>query len=117
MTRDALRQVLLNLTLNAIDATPAGAGIALEARPRSDAEGRWVEIVVDDGGGGIAPENRTRVFEAFFSSREQGPGGLGLAISKRLVESAGGTIEVAESPSGGARFRLRVPALAVRQED
>src|SRR5690606_32828801 len=82
---DALRQVLLNLVLNAIDATREGGDVRLSARRVGPA----VELVVEDRGPGIPPEQRDRVFEPFVSTRREGPGGLGLAIARRLVEDAG----------------------------
>ena len=54
------------------------------------------------------PEQRERIFEPTVSTRENGSGGLGLAICRRLVEEAGGSIEVIDAPGGGARFRVRL---------
>jgi len=107
---DALRQVVLNLTLNALDATSSGGVVRLRARASAAADGRWVEIAVEDEGEGISGDARARIFEPFYSTRSDRPGGLGLAISKRLVEEAGGHIAVDSSPTGGARFAIRLPA-------
>jgi len=104
---DALRQVLLNLALNALDATPAGGDVRIAAR----ALGRAVEVCVEDRGAGVPRGARRRVFEPFYSTRVDRPGGLGLAISRRLVDSAGGTIAIGDRPGGGSRFRVRLPAL------
>jgi signal transduction histidine kinase len=101
---DALRQVLLNLALNALDATPAGGDVHIAAR----SIGRAREIDVEDRGPGIPRALRRRVFEPFFTTKPDRPGGLGLAISRRLVEAAGGTIVVSDRAGGGTRFRLRV---------
>jgi signal transduction histidine kinase len=103
---DGLRQVLLNLVINALDATPNGGRVTLLAGAGHPSG--WLEITVEDGGPGVAPEDRQRIFEAFHSSRRDRPGGLGLAISRRLVEEAGGTIEVGASADGGARFCVRL---------
>jgi signal transduction histidine kinase len=103
---DALRQVLLNLALNALDVTPNGGDVRIAARVRGTA----VEIDVEDRGPGIPPALRTRVFEPFFSTRTDRPGGLGLSIARRLVEEAGGTLVVGDRSGGGARFRVRLPA-------
>jgi len=114
MARDALRQVVLNLTLNALDATPAGGGVRLRAHAQSVVDGRYVEIRIEDDGPGIAPEERRRVFEPFHSTRDSRPGGLGLAITQRLVEASGGVIQVRGSPGGGAVMAVRLRA-AVRR--
>jgi signal transduction histidine kinase len=103
---DALRQVLLNLALNAIEVTPAGGDVRLAARRLGPA----LELAVEDRGPGVPPALRERVFEPWFSTREERAGGLGLAIARRLVEEAGGTIAIGDRPQGGARVRVRLPA-------
>jgi two-component system sensor histidine kinase HydH len=101
---DGLRQVVLNLGLNAIDVTPPGGCVRLRAHAAEDR----VAIVVEDEGPGIPSELAPRIFEPFVSTKEDRPGGLGLAITRRIVEEAGGTIEIAERPQGGAAFTLRL---------
>jgi signal transduction histidine kinase len=101
---DALRQVVLNLSLNAIDATPSGGSVHLRAHAGRD---RAV-ITVEDEGPGIPAHLASRIFEPFVSTKEDRPGGLGLAITRRIVEEAGGTIEVTERPQGGSAFTLRL---------
>jgi len=105
MATDALRQVILNLALNAVDATPAEGRVRLVA-----SAGAGLEVRVEDQGPGVPPELRQRVFEPFFTTRAARPGGLGLAISRRLVESAGGTLDVVDAEGVGAAFRLRFGA-------
>jgi signal transduction histidine kinase len=104
---DTLRQVVLNLSLNAIDATPSGGCV----RMRAHGSKSRVVIVVEDEGPGIPPQLASRIFEPFVSTKEDRPGGLGLAITRRIVEEADGTIEVAERPQGGSAFTLRLPAV------
>lgn len=104
ITADALRQAALNLSLNAIDATQSGGRVQL----RAQASRSHVVIVVEDEGPGIPPELASRIFEPFVSTKEDRPGGLGLAITRRIVEEANGTIEVAERPQGGSVFTLRL---------
>lgn len=105
LSGDALRQVILNLVLNALDVTPRGARIRLVlAASRDEAELR-----VEDDGPGVPEPLRERVFEAFYSSRPDAPGGLGLAITRRIVEEGGGAIDVLSSPTGGGCFRVRLP--------
>jgi signal transduction histidine kinase len=103
---DALRQVLLNLLLNAIDASPRGSPVEVEARARSGE----VELMVSDAGGGVAPELRERVFEPFFTTRGIHHGGIGLAIARGLVEQAGGRIRVTSAAGGGAAFVVVLPS-------
>ena len=107
MDRDSFRQVILNLTLNALEATPRDGRVILRARRTG---GNGVELSVEDGGPGVPEELRPRLFEPFFTTRSDRSGGLGLAISKRLVDEAGGSIEIGDAPSGGARFRVVLPA-------
>ncbi len=105
-----LRQVLLNLLLNAIDAAPPGGTVQVDVRPVAPdgaAEG-FVELRVADNGSGLASEMRQRIFEPFFSTRETGLG-LGLAICKRIVDSHGGEITADNRPGGGAEFVVRLP--------
>jgi signal transduction histidine kinase len=102
---DALRQVVLNLLSNALAVSPAGTRVRLAAHERGTA----LEIDVEDAGPGVPPALRERIFEPFFSTRADRPGGLGLAISKRIVEEAGGSIAVEDAPGGGSRFRVSLP--------
>jgi signal transduction histidine kinase len=101
---DALRQVLLNLTLNAIEASESGGTVRLTAAP---CEG-GVAIAVEDEGPGVPEPLRERLFEPFFSTKARA-GGLGLAITRRLVEEAGGAIHVEDCTPRGARFRVTLP--------
>jgi signal transduction histidine kinase len=102
---DALRQVLLNLALNAIEATPDAGRVRIATQ---EGEGA-VAITLEDEGAGVSGELRARLFEPFFSTKARA-GGLGLAITKRLVEDAGGTIAVEERAPSGSRFRVTLPA-------
>ncbi len=105
-----LSQVLLNLVLNGADALGEGGGLELAARvdPR-DPEG--VEITVADDGPGIPRENLERIFEPFFTTKQPGQGsGLGLAVSRALVESFGGRISAANRAGRGAVFTVSLRA-------
>jgi signal transduction histidine kinase len=102
---DALRQVLLNLVLNAIDATLAGGRVVLSTQRSGDG----LEIRIDDAGPGLPAAIRKRIFEPFFSTKDERPGGLGLAISRRIVEEAGGRIVPEDREGGGTRFRVLLP--------
>src|SRR5512137_61162 len=100
-----LSQVFLNLLLNAGDAM-GGEGQVRAAARRS---GDRVVVEVSDSGPGIAAEDLPRIFDPFFTTKEPGQGsGLGLAICHSVVESLGGTIDVASPHGGGATFVLRL---------
>jgi signal transduction histidine kinase len=102
MSRDALHQVILNLALNALDATPSGGSVRLLA---AEAEGA-LRIACDDQGPGIPAALRDRIFEPFFSTKRDRPGGLGLSIARRMVVESGGTIAVEDRRTGGTRISL-----------
>ena len=103
---DRLRQVLMNLALNALEATPAAG------RVRVSAHGEREEVVlsVEDSGRGILEEARGRIFEPFFTTKPSGSG-LGLPIVHAIITQHGGTITADRSPLGGARFEIRMPLL------
>ena len=105
----ALQQVLVNLVQNAAQAMPDGGTISVSAR--SAAGGIATLITVADQGPGVAKADRLRVFDPFFTTKEANAGtGLGLAVCKHLVATAGGSIEVGDGPnSGGAEFRVTLP--------
>ena len=105
MGGDALHQVVLNLAMNALDATPPGGRVRLLA---VGAEGA-ARIACDDEGSGIPAELRDRIFEPFYSTKRDRPGGLGLAIARRMVLESGGTIAVEDRPTRGTRIALAWP--------
>jgi signal transduction histidine kinase len=100
--RAQIAQLLVNLVQNAIDAARASAQPRVQVRVEPGA------LHVDDNGPGIPASERERVFEPYFTTKEQGTG-LGLSIVKRIVSEHGGSIRVDSSPLGGARFTLRFP--------
>jgi signal transduction histidine kinase len=105
--RLALRRIVSNLVGNAIKYGRA-AHVAL------DVEGRWILLMVDDEGPGIAAADRELLFEPFVRleasrARKTGGAGLGLAVVRSLVEAQGGDIAVGDAPGGGARFTVRLP--------
>jgi len=101
----AVRDSVSNLLLNAIQATPEGGRIQIEARLLNG----QALIAIGDGGPGVDPEIKQRIWEPFFTTKQRGTG-LGLAIVRKRMEEAGGTARLAATPNGeGARFELRVP--------
>ncbi len=103
--RFALGRVYRNLITNAIQATPAGGSIAVTTARSADR----VEIRVSDTGSGIPPERLAAIFDEFVTTKRRGLG-LGLAISKRIVEQLDGTIDVQSEVGRGTAFTLRFPA-------
>jgi two-component system sensor histidine kinase HydH len=101
---DQIRQVLVNLFVNAAQAMPEGGTIEVSAEAPSPADAR---IRVRDDGPGIPVELRPRIFEAMFSTKAKGSG-LGLALCRRILEAHGGSIDL-EPSDGGAQFALVVP--------
>ena len=107
--RDHLHQVLLNLLLNAIHATPAGD--AVELRVGVEATGGAARIEVTDHGPGIPEEHLERIFDPFFTTKDPDQGtGLGLMICHRIVADHEGSIEVRSKPGEGATFSVLLPA-------
>jgi signal transduction histidine kinase len=107
-----IRQVLLNLVMNALDASPEGGTVevAVEADargPEPDASPGWLVVRVTDEGAGLPRDLGERIFEPFVSTRETGLG-LGLPISRRIVAEHGGTISAADRPVGGAEFTVHL---------
>jgi signal transduction histidine kinase len=106
----ALNQVFLNLLKNAVEALE-GTGGTLRVRLRHE-EGS-VTVEVEDDGPGIDPALRERLFEPFVTSKAPGRGtGLGLPISRRIVQECGGSIEVRSEPGRGTCFTVRLCAEA-----
>ena len=88
--------------------TELGRTLSVRMVGRVVSSGRWLQIDVEDDGPGIPPERRAQVFLPFFTTRARGTG-LGLALVQRTLVDAGGSIDVAEGPRGGALFRIRLP--------
>jgi C4-dicarboxylate-specific signal transduction histidine kinase len=106
----ALQQVLVNLVQNAGQAmSETGGVITLGVRPAPG--GIATLITVADEGPGVPRESRSKVFDPFYTTKAAGVGtGLGLAVCKHLVATAGGSIEVGDGPNGrGAEFRVVIP--------
>ncbi|MBI2492097.1 MAG: hypothetical protein HYV94_08385, partial [Candidatus Rokubacteria bacterium] len=102
--RDHLKQVLLNLALNALQAMADGGTLTLEARGE---RGGGV-LAVGDTGPGIPPDALPRIFDPYFTTKTGGLG-LGLTIARRIVEAHGGGIAVESQPGRGSRFLVTLP--------
>jgi signal transduction histidine kinase len=96
-----LKQAVLNLVLNALQATPRGGHVVV----RTAGDERRLVVAVSDDGEGMTPETRERAFTPFFTTREEGTG-LGLALVRRIVEEHGGSVEISSRPGEGTTVTL-----------
>jgi two-component system, cell cycle sensor histidine kinase and response regulator CckA len=120
-----LQQVLMNLSLNARDAMPAGGELRLELTglnlepnqrpPLADMQpSKWLVLTITDTGAGIAPDHLLHIFEPFFSTKPPGRGtGLGLAQAYGIIRQHGGHIAVSSQVGRGATFQIYLPGLAL----
>ncbi len=104
---EELGQVISNLVQNAIEAVPEETG---QVRVRGRVEDGWVVLSVKDNGPGIPEEIQRKLFTPFFSTKGPGKGvGLGLTITRRVIQSLGGTLQVVSAPGQGTEFLVRLP--------
>jgi signal transduction histidine kinase len=109
-----LQQVVINLVMNgiqAMDAGPAGMRrLGIEAVPGTEEDAGFIVVSIKDSGRGIAASDLDRLFDAFFTTREQGMG-MGLSICRSIVEAHGGHIRATNGTGGGAVFTFSLPIL------
>jgi PAS domain S-box-containing protein len=106
-----ISQVLVNILVNAFQAMPDGGRCSIITQARSNADRRWVEVVVSDTGIGIKKEDLSRLFEPFYTTKAGGTG-LGLAIAYRIMQDHGGTIRVSSVPGSGTTVVIQLPVAA-----
>jgi two-component system NtrC family sensor kinase len=104
---DHIKQVLLNLFLNALEAMPQGGTLQVQTASLHPTD-KWVTISIQDDGIGIGQEDLTHLFEPFYTTKSSGTG-LGLSISYDIVAQHGGKIEVESEPGRGTTFTIRLP--------
>jgi nitrogen fixation/metabolism regulation signal transduction histidine kinase len=115
--RDTLSQLLLNLIENARDAISGQEDGKIRVTTESSRGGKAVLFRVDDNGPGIAPEVKDKLFTPYYTTKHaHGGTGLGLAIAHRIVSDHSGKISASESPMGGARFTVELPAQGAGDE-
>jgi signal transduction histidine kinase len=103
---ESIKQIVMNITLNAIQAMPDGGSLAISSREENNA----VALTIEDTGPGIAKELQTRIFDPFFTTKEVGEGtGLGLAVTLAMVQRLNGRIDVCSPPGGGTAFIVALP--------
>ncbi len=106
--RRRLSKVFVNLIENAIQHSPSGAAVTVEARKTTDGQQEWIQCAIRDLGAGILEQDIPQIFEPFFSKRRGGTG-LGLAIAQRIMEEHGGKLVATNNPEGGACMIARFP--------
>ena len=109
--QSALEQVLLNLLINAREATPDGGKIAVDARSIDGV----VEVSITDSGCGIPPQNLPKVVEPFFTTKPHG-NGLGLSICRSILWEAGGDLAIYSNPGSGTRVAIAVPQAPAQEQ-
>jgi CheY-like chemotaxis protein len=102
-----LREVLLNVIFNAMDAMPEGGSITI----RTAQEDSWVVLSISDTGVGMTKEVQRKIFDPFFTTKGSQGSGLGLSTSLGIVAKHGGTVEVDSTLENGSTFRIRLPIL------
>ncbi len=108
--RNQFQSVLLNIIINALDATPAGGHIDISTHLALAEGRRGIEIDITDTGHGIPPEHLPKIFDPFYTTKEVGKGtGLGLSVSQGIVERHGGTIRVQSQVGKGSTFTIWLP--------
>jgi signal transduction histidine kinase len=105
-----IRQVIYNLMFNALDVLPDGGTVQVRVSAESAAEGRPPRVVirVEDTGPGLPVGLENQIFDPFVSTKDAGLG-LGLSISRRIVETHGGSVDAQTGPAGGGVFTVRLP--------
>jgi two-component system NtrC family sensor kinase len=111
-----IEQVILALTMNAIEAMPRGGNLWISTRGLQTS--KQISIQIRDDGVGIPSESLKHLFEPFYTTKESGKGvGLGLAISRNIVERHRGKIEVESQPGRGTTFYVFIPTTALKTPD
>jgi CheY-like chemotaxis protein len=100
-----LREVLVNMIYNAIDAMPSGGEIRMSSQ---EANGRVV-LTITDSGTGMTPEVKSRLFDPFFTTKGKGGTGMGMAVSFGIIRRHNGSIDVESEPGRGTTFRISLP--------
>jgi signal transduction histidine kinase len=108
--RNQMKQVLLNLIHNALQAMPQGGDLIVGTAAVPREGGSWAALSVKDSGVGISPADQSRIFEPFFTTKgDRGGTGLGLSVTYGIVTDHGGTIEIESEPNKGSTFTVWLP--------
>ena len=104
-----LRQALINILLNSVQAMPDGGNITVEIK-YSEVMPSAIEILIRDNGPGMDNETKSKIFEPFFSTKDRGTG-LGLSITSGIIAAHEGSIDVISRPGAGTEFKVSLPEL------
>ncbi len=116
LDRNQFQSVLINMIINAFDATPPGGRVSIRTSKADHNEESGVEIRISDNGSGISPEHMDHLFEPFFTTKAVGKGtGLGLAVSAGIIQRHGGTINVKSKLASGTTFTIWLPSRPVNR--
>ncbi len=110
---DQLKQVFLNIVINAVEAMPNGGDLYIKTTLSQD--GQWLSISFADTGVGLTPEEQKNIFEPFFTTKTKGTG-LGLSVSYGIIERHGGNIEVESEEGKGTAFTVKLPLSSPMQD-
>jgi signal transduction histidine kinase len=110
---EKLRQAFLNIILNGMQASSPGGSVIITVLPVRN-ESAYVELLFTDSGPGIPSEEKEKIFEPFYTTKEGGTG-LGLAITRKIIEGHGGSITVESTSGSGATFHIRLPEKRLSQ--
>jgi len=110
--KNQMMEVFLNIILNSIEAMPQGGELRVKSSTYKDPKrgGEFVRIGIADSGCGIPPENLTRIFDRYFTTKKEGTG-LGLAVVERIVKAHGGFVSVESQPGKGTSFFVNLPTV------
>lgn len=109
---EQIKQVLLNIILNAIQSITGKGNISIRSKP----SGNDITIIIKDSGGGISKENQARLFDPFFTTKVEGTG-LGLSISFQIIKAHKGDIEVNAEEGKGSEFLIKLPTIEDKDEE
>jgi two-component system NtrC family sensor kinase len=104
--QNQLKQVFLNLVVNAIEAMPQGGELAI--RTQLSGDGKWASVAFEDQGLGLSQQARAHLFEPFYTTKNKGTG-LGLSVSYGIIEQHGGNIQVESAEGQGSSFTVKLP--------
>ena len=117
INENEIMEVLLNIILNAIEAMPEGGELGVSLKPDQESKNgaQFLQIGIADTGCGIAPENLSRIFDRYFTTKKEGTG-LGLCVVERIIKAHGGRVSVKSEPGKGTSFFVNLPAEELRVE-